>query len=72
MTRWTESASLTGKHQKPLFPTVRTPDTGKAAHRIAAVQVLLYHLLDNRAEVPVLLLEAILIYSLAVFSLSQL
>jgi len=35
---------------------------GKAAYQIAAVQVLLYHLLDHRSEIPVLLLETILIY----------
>ncbi len=29
MTRWTESASLAGKHKQPLFSTVRTPDAGK-------------------------------------------
>jgi len=62
MTRWTESACLAGKHQQPLFPTVRTPDAGKATHRIAAVQILLDHILDYRAEVPVLLLETILIF----------
>jgi len=62
MAGWTKSACLAGKHQQPLFPTVGTPDAGKAAHRIAAVQILLDHILDYRAEVPVLLLKTILIF----------
>jgi hypothetical protein len=41
MAGWTESACLAGKHQEPLFPTVGTPDAGKAAHRITAVKILL-------------------------------
>jgi len=52
-----------GKHQQALFPTVRAPDAGKATHRIAAVQILLDHILDHRTEIPVLLLEPILIFS---------
>jgi hypothetical protein len=63
MTRWTESASLTGKHQQPLFPTVRAPDAGKPAHRIAAVKILLDNILDDRPEKAVHLLEPILIFS---------
>jgi hypothetical protein len=61
MTRWTEPASLAGKHKRPLFPTVGTPDAGKAAHGIAAVQVTLHYLMDNRTEEAILLLKPALI-----------
>ena len=37
-------------------------DAGKPAHRISAVEILLNHLLDYRTEIPVLLLETILIF----------
>ena len=57
------SACLAGKHQQALFPTVRAPDAGKAAHRIAAVKILLYNILDDWPEIPVLLLEPIFIFS---------
>jgi hypothetical protein len=63
MTRRTEPACLSGKHQQALFPTVGTPDAGKAAHRIAAVQILPYNILDHRPEIPVLLFEPIPIFS---------
>jgi len=59
----TKSACLAGKHQKALFPTVRTPDAGKATHRIAAVEIFLNNILDHRTEIAVLLLEPILIFS---------
>jgi hypothetical protein len=59
----TESACLAGKHQEPLFPTVRAPHAGKPAHRIAAVGILLDHILNHRTEIPVLLLETILTFS---------
>jgi hypothetical protein len=68
MTRRAEPACLAGKHQQALFPAVGTPDAGKPAHRIAAVEILLYHLLDYRTEVPVLLLETILIFPEEPFS----
>jgi hypothetical protein len=63
MTRWTKPACLAGKHQQPLFSAVRTPDAGKPAHRIAAVEVFLNDILDDGTDIPVLLLEAILILS---------
>jgi len=62
MTRWAEPACLAGKHKQPLFPAVRTPDAGKAAHGIAAIQVLLYNILDHRTEEAVLPLETILVF----------
>jgi hypothetical protein len=51
MTRWTKPAGLAGKHKQPFFSTAGTPDTGKSAHGIAAVQVLLDHFLDYRPEI---------------------
>jgi len=45
MTGGTVSECLAGKHREPLFSTVGTPDTGKSAHRIAAVQILLNNIL---------------------------
>jgi len=58
----TKAACLTEKHQEPLFPTVRAPDAGKAAHRIAAVEIFLNDILDHRTEIAILLLEPILIF----------
>lgn len=59
--RRVKSSGATGKRQQPLFPTVRTPDPGKPAARVAAVQALLHNLLDDRPEITVLPLEATLI-----------
>jgi len=59
----TESTCIAGKHKQPLFPTVGTPDAGKATHRIAAVKILLDNILDYRTEVPVLLLKTILVFT---------
>jgi len=63
MTRRTEPACLAGKHQEPLFLTVGTPDAGKSAHRIAAVEILLNNILDDWTEISIFLLETILILS---------
>jgi hypothetical protein len=63
MTRWTESACLAGKHKQPLFSTVGTPDAGKSAHRIAAVKILLNHILDHRTEETILSLKPALVFS---------
>jgi hypothetical protein len=60
MTRRTEPARLAGKHQQALFPTVGTPNASKSAHRIAAVEIALNNIFDDRTEIPVLLLEPIL------------
>jgi len=48
MTRWAESACLAGKREEALLPTVWTPDAGKPAHRIAAVEIALDNILDDR------------------------
>ena len=57
----TEPAGTAGEHQKPLLPTVRAADAGKPAAGVAAVEVTLNYLLDDRAEESVLLLETALI-----------
>ena len=59
----TKSACLAGKHKQPLFSAVGTPDAGKPAHRITTIEVLLNNILDYRTEVPVLLLETIIIFT---------
>jgi hypothetical protein len=46
----TKSSWLAGKHREPLISTVGTPDTGKPAHRIAAVQILLNNILHYLNE----------------------
>jgi len=47
---------------EPLFPARGTPDAGKAAHRIAVVEIALTHLLDDGAEEAGLSLETRLIF----------
>jgi hypothetical protein len=49
--------------QPRIFPTVGTPDAGKATHWIAAVEILLDNILDYRTDLPVLLLKTILIFT---------
>jgi len=63
MTGGTESARLAGKHQEPLFPTVRAPDAGKPAHRIAAVEILLNNILDDGPEISVISHKPALVFS---------
>jgi len=53
-----ESAGFAGKHEEALLSTVGTPDTGKTAHRIAAVEILLNNILNNRAKKAILSLKA--------------
>jgi hypothetical protein len=50
MTRWAESPGAAGEHKKPLLSTVGTPDAGKAAPGVAAVEITLDHILDDRPE----------------------
>jgi len=57
----TESPGAAGEPNKPLLTAVRTPDPGKAALWVAAVEVALHDLFDDRPGIPVLLLEATLI-----------
>ena len=64
MTRRTEPARLAGKHQQVLLPTVRAPDAGKPAHRIAAVEILL----DNILGIGVFWIISIIIYCLKQYS----
>jgi len=52
---------VAGEHQEVLRSAVGTTDAGEPAARVAAVQVALDDLLDNRPEEPVLFLETTLI-----------
>jgi hypothetical protein len=63
MTRWTESAGFAGKKKKPLFPTIRTPNPGKPAHRIAAIEILLNNILDHGTKETVLPLKPAIVFS---------
>ena len=56
-----ETEAAAGEHQQPLFPTDGTADAGKSTARVAAVDVALDHLLDDRPEETVLLLKMALI-----------
>jgi hypothetical protein len=60
MTRWAESPDAAREHDEPLLPTVGTRDAGKPAAGVAAVKILLDHLLDDRTEKIVLPLETTL------------
>ena len=61
MARWAKSSGAAGEHQEPLFATVRTADAGEPAAGIAAVKILLDHLLDDRPEKAILPFETTLI-----------
>ena len=58
----TETAGTAGKHQQSLLATVRTPDAGEPAAGVAAIQVALDDLLDDRPEEAIPLLEASLVF----------
>jgi len=62
VTRWAKSPRAAGKHQESLLATVRTADAGKPAARIAAVEVAVHDLLDDRPEEAILPLESALIF----------
>jgi hypothetical protein len=53
-----ESAGLAGERQQLFTVAVRTADPGEAGARIAAVEIALDDILDDRPEMAVLLLEA--------------
>jgi hypothetical protein len=61
VTRRAESPASAREHNKPLLTTVRTPDPGEPAARVAAVKVALDDFLDDRPEKTIFLLEAALI-----------
>ena len=46
-----------------LFPTVWTPDAGKPAHRIATIEILLNHILDDGTEEAILSFKPALVLS---------
>jgi hypothetical protein len=60
--RRAEAAGLTRERQQVFRPAVRTPDPDKPRSRIAAVKVALDHLFDDRPKIPVLPLEASLVF----------
>jgi hypothetical protein len=57
----TKSSGATGKHHEALLPTFRTADAGKSAAGVAAVEIALDDLLDDRPEETVWLLKATLV-----------
>jgi len=61
MTRGTEAAGATRKHKQAFFTAVRTPDAGKPATGITAVEIALHDFFNDRPEETVLLLEAALV-----------
>ena len=61
MARRTKPAGTAGEVEEKFRTTVRTADAGKPAAGVAAVEVTLDHLLDDRAEEAILLLETALI-----------
>jgi len=61
MTRGTEAAGAVRKHKQAFFTAVRTPDAGKPAAGVAAVQIALNDLFDDGTEEAVLLLKAALV-----------
>ena len=61
MTPGTEAAGAARKHKQAFFTAVRTPDAGKPAAGVAAVQIALNDLFDDGTEEAVLLLKAALI-----------
>ena len=56
-----EAPRAAGEHDQPLLAAVRAPDAREPAARVAAVQITLHHLLDDRAEEAVLPLEPALV-----------
>jgi hypothetical protein len=61
MARWAESPCPAREHNEPLLGAVGTSDAGEPAFQIAAVKILLDHLLNDRSEKPVFPLETTLI-----------
>ena len=55
MARWAESPCPAREHNEPLLGAVGTSDAGEPAFRIAAVKILLDHLLNDRSEKPTLI-----------------
>jgi hypothetical protein len=60
--RRAESPGAAGEHDQPLLPAIGTPKTGKSAPRVAAIEIALDHLLDDRPKISVLPLESTLVF----------
>ena len=71
MTRRAEAPGLAGERQQVFRMAVRTPYTGKARARIAAIEVALDHLLDDRPGIAILFLEAALIFGKETFEMME-
>jgi len=56
-----ETTGSAGKVEKEFLTTVLATNPGKAALRVAAVEIALHHLFDDRPKIPVLFLEAVFI-----------
>ena len=61
MTGRVKAPGLAGERQQVFRMTVRTTDAGESATRVAAVEVALDDLLNDRPEEAVLLLKAALV-----------
>jgi len=57
-----ESSGSTGEGQKEISATARTADAREPTARVAAVEIFFYNLTDDLPEIPVLLLEQILVF----------
>jgi hypothetical protein len=57
-----ESSALTTEGKESFRATVWTPDPGKTALRIAAIEIFLHNLLHHRAKIAILSLKAVLIF----------
>jgi hypothetical protein len=58
----TEAPRLAGKRQQMLGPAARTADPGKAALRVAAIQIALDDVFNDGPEITILLLESALVF----------
>jgi hypothetical protein len=59
------SSRLAGEGQEVFRPAVRAADAGESEFRVAAVEIAINHLLDDRPEKTVLPLETVFIFALA-------
>ncbi len=62
MTRWAESANLTGKLEKFLCTTIWTSYPGKSNLRTPAIEILINHFINSGFEKSLLSLEPTLIF----------
>jgi hypothetical protein len=58
----TKPSGLAGKHQQMLGPAARTPDPGKAAAGVAAIQIALDDVFYDGSEITIVPLEPALVF----------